>query len=95
VNFVRVLKGLFCFLLFLVKSMGGESQKASLNQVTGYSKKAQRTGNPAYLPPNSQPMQKPVEGLSAQALLNQAKVEPIYRGGIDKKSHNSRASQLL
>jgi hypothetical protein len=28
-------------------------------------------------------MQKPVGGLSAQVLRNQAKVEPIYRGGID------------
>ena len=32
-------------------------------------------------------MQKPVEGLSASApLLSHAKVEPIYKGGIDKKS---------
>jgi hypothetical protein len=44
--------------------MGGESQKASLNQVTGYSTYAQFTGNPAYLEPNSQSMQKPVEGRS-------------------------------
>ena len=67
-NLVRVLKGLF-FLLFLVKSLGGESQKASLNQVTGYSKKAQCTGNPAYLEPNRNTLQKSIGGRSVLALF--------------------------
>jgi hypothetical protein len=48
---------------------------------------------PAYLDPNSQSMQKPVEGLSVLALFpiinRQAKVEPIYRGAIDCREHNS------
>jgi len=65
--------------------MGGESQKASLNQVTGYSKKAQRKGNPAYLEPNSSRMQKPIEGRSVLALFTingmQKKFQPIYKGG--------------
>jgi hypothetical protein len=44
--------------------LGGESQRASLNQVTGYSEKAQCTGKPAYLEPISGSLQKPVGGLS-------------------------------
>jgi hypothetical protein len=54
--------------------MGGESQKASLNQVTGYSTKAQRIGKPAYLEPNSDSMQKPVEGLSKALLFSSISV---------------------
>jgi hypothetical protein len=43
-------------LLFHLKE---KHQQTSLNGNTGYSEKAQRTGNtPAYLPPNSQSMQK-------------------------------------
>ena len=45
--------------------LGGGSQKGSLNRFTGYSVKAQCTGEPAYLEPNSECMQKPIEGLSA------------------------------
>jgi hypothetical protein len=44
--------------------MGGENQQNSLNQGAGYSSKAECTGAPAYLKPNSQSMQKPVGGLS-------------------------------
>jgi hypothetical protein len=47
--------------------MGGENQRGSLNRITGYSEKAQCTGNPAYLEPNSQSMQKPIGGRSLLA----------------------------
>jgi hypothetical protein len=46
--------------------MGGESQKASLNQVTGYSTYAHCIGKPSYLEPNSGSLQKPIEGVYAK-----------------------------
>jgi hypothetical protein len=42
--------------------VGGETQQTSLNSSTGYSDKAKGTGKPAYLEPNSNSMQKPIEG---------------------------------
>jgi hypothetical protein len=57
VNLVRVLKGLVVSLksrmpliekpLVLSAAQGGERQRSSLSFDTGYSAKAQRTGNPA------------------------------------------------
>ena len=49
--------------------MGGDFQKGSLNHVTGYSATAQCTGKPSYLEPNSQSMQKTIEGLLVLELL--------------------------
>src|SRR3990170_3863802 len=68
--------------------MGGENRQNSLNQGTGYSSKAECTGAPAYLEPNSNTMQKPIEGLPVltpfQSKNNpcHAKVQPIYKGAI-------------
>ena len=49
--------------------LGGDFQKGSLNHVTGYSATAQCTGKPSYLEPNSQSMQKTIEGLLVLELL--------------------------
>ena len=46
---------------------GGESQKSKALLNAGYSIKAQCTGKPAYLKPNSNSMQKPIGGLSVLA----------------------------
>jgi len=46
--------------------LGGGRQRGSLNRVTGYSVTARYTDEPAYLEPNSECMQKPIEGLSAR-----------------------------
>jgi hypothetical protein len=48
--------------------MGGENRQTSLNPIKGYSDKAECTGAPAYLEPNSQSLQEPIEGLSLLAL---------------------------
>jgi hypothetical protein len=48
---------------------GGETQESNLNHISGYPAKAQCTGKPAYFEPNSQSMQKPIEGLSHGASL--------------------------
>jgi len=50
--------------------VGGEIQQTSLNRNMGYSDKAHCTGNPAYLEPNSNSMQKPIEGLRETASGN-------------------------
>ena len=41
---------------------GGELERGSLTHFTGYSEKAQCTGNTAYLEPNSNRMQKTYRG---------------------------------
>jgi len=57
---------------FSVKFMlGGETQQISLNRKMGYSAKAQFTVKPSYLEPNSDSMQKPIEGLSTPACPTQ------------------------
>jgi len=43
--------------------LGGENQQSSLNFSSGYSKSAQCIGKSRYLEPNSQSMQKTVEGV--------------------------------
>jgi hypothetical protein len=43
---------------------GGEDQRGSLTQSSGYSVKAHCIGKRSYLEPNSGCMQKPIEGLS-------------------------------
>jgi hypothetical protein len=55
--------------------LGGENQQTSLNHSKGYSIKAQLTGNPAYLEPNSDSMQKPIEGPSIGYRFNQKHAE--------------------
>jgi hypothetical protein len=77
----------------LSAASGGERQRKSASSDTGYSEKAQCTGTPAYLEPNSNTLQKPIGGLSALAFstvthMFHSKVQPINKGGIDKKSHN-------
>jgi hypothetical protein len=67
VNFVRVHKGLLSSPFLgdsTMNHLGGERHRGSVSYVTGYSATAQRTGNPAYLEPNSGSLQKPIEGLS-------------------------------
>jgi hypothetical protein len=75
---------------------GGDLERGGLTFFTGYSAKAQCTGKPAYLQPNSQSMQKPVGGLpvlTISATNNYPEVEPLfqplYKGGYRQKSHNS------
>jgi hypothetical protein len=53
--------------LVLSAASGGERQRSSIGSSTGNSDKAQCKGTPAYLEPNSNTMQKPIEGLSALA----------------------------
>ena len=43
--------------------MGGENQRGSLNDTSGYSKKAQCTGVPSYLDPISGSLHVPIEGV--------------------------------
>ena len=69
---MRVLKGLVVSLkscmpliekpLVLSAALGGERQRSSVGFDTGYSEKAHCIGKPAYLEPNSNSMQKPIEG---------------------------------
>jgi hypothetical protein len=69
-----------------VKSLGGESQKASLNHVTSYSTYAQYIGKPAYLDPNRDTMQKPIGGLPVMALFTTKNALKKRRGeGTEKK----------
>jgi hypothetical protein len=66
--------------------MGGESQKASLTQVTGYSIYAHCIGTPAYLEPISQSLQKTYRGeVRIGAFHNQKHVEiaALNKGAID------------
>jgi hypothetical protein len=74
--------------------LGGESQRARLNQVTGYSMKAQCTGKPAYLEPNRDSMQKPIGGLSPQPLSELYKA-PLNKGAIEKNRTSDNKSNLL
>jgi hypothetical protein len=72
--------------------MGGENQKGRLNHDTGYSEKAQRTGKPSYLEPNSGCMQKPIEGAIANGAFRcQKHVEKtsvrIYLERIRNRMH--------
>ena len=55
--------------------LGGEIQRKSLNHTSGYSEEAQRIGKPAYLEPNSDSMQKPIEGLPALGLSATKKMQ--------------------
>jgi len=65
--------------LVLSAAWGGERQRSSLSIVSGYSARAQCTGNNAYLEPNRNRMQKPIEGLSAPQTLS------LYKRGAKKK----------
>jgi hypothetical protein len=70
--------------------MGGESQKASLNQATGYSDRAHL----AYLEPNSQSMQKPVEGVYPRRFSSVLFLfPPLYKGAIVSAEHNRAATK--
>jgi len=69
----------------MLRLLGGEIQQGSLNQVTGYSEKAQRTGKPSYLEPNSNSLQKPIEGLRETVFGNYLK-----RGYKTKIAHQFR-----
>jgi hypothetical protein len=94
VNFVRVLILCFSSRFFGEFVMGGESQKGSLNKVTGFSAIARCTGEPAYLKPISDYMQEPVEGLSASD--TPTTIYTLNKGGIEKnhtKAHASFISQ--
>jgi hypothetical protein len=79
---------------------GGENQKSKALLNTGYSDKAQCTGKPAYLKPNSNSMQKPIGGLSCACFaetiedrsrigfaLNQKHAEKLslFRRGVKQK----------
>jgi hypothetical protein len=61
---------------------GGENQQVSLNHTTRYSIKAHRKGT-AYLEPNSDSLQKPIEGLST-ALPFGLYIAPLNKGAIEK-----------
>jgi len=63
---------------------GGEVQRGSLTQFSGYSVKAQCTGARSYLEPNSGSLQKPIEGLSK-------KIED--RGAIGTKTAQNHAEK--
>ena len=80
-------------LMWEVKSQRGDGVSCS-----GYSDKAQRTGNHAYLEPNSSSMQKPVEGLSEKiedrsrigCRVNQKQCRRlIKREAVSTTEHNS------
>ena len=43
--------------------MGGENQRGSQNQLSGYSEKAQCIGKQSYLEPNSGSLHVPIEGV--------------------------------
>jgi hypothetical protein len=98
VNFVRVLIGAVFFRFSctgeknVLRVQGGEVQRGSLTQFSGYSEKAQRTGKPSYLEPNSNRMQKPIEGLSLLAASstknNAVSMQPaLYKGGYSFSEH--------
>ena len=65
--------------------MGGENQRRSLAHETGYSKKAQCTGKPSFLKPNSQSLQKTYRGGLYVSTLPLKKIED--RSAIGEK-HN-------
>jgi hypothetical protein len=107
---VRVLKGLPVSLktrmplskenslLILSAASGGERQRKSASSDTGYSEKAQRTGTPAYLEPNSNGMQKPIGGLLA--LLKNVEDRSAIGGSrnqkhAEKTEHSTDASALI
>ena len=54
--------------------LGGERHRESVSHVTGYSAKAQCTGNPAYLEPNSQSLQKPIEGVYQKKIEDKSRI---------------------
>jgi hypothetical protein len=60
---VRVLKHLLVFPFLGDSEMGGENQKGSLKQFSGYFTKAQCTGKLSYLEPISQSLHVPTEGV--------------------------------
>ena len=60
-NFVRVLKGLFCFSVFGEFMLGGESQQGRLSHVSGCSVRTHCIGKRSYLEPISQSLQKTIE----------------------------------
>ena len=109
VNFVRVLIGAVFFWFSctgernVLRVQGGEVQRGSLTQFSGYSDKAQCIGKRSYLEPISGSMQKPIEGLSKKIEdrvtigeeTAQKHVENYIKGGYRKKSHNSTASSCL
>jgi hypothetical protein len=67
---------------------GGDFQGGSLTHSSGYSAKAQCTGKPSYLEPNSRYMQKPIGGLSVLALFTTKNMQPaLYKGAIDGAEH--------
>ena len=83
----------------VLRVQGGEVQRGSLTQFSGYSEKAQCTGKPSYLEPISGSMQKPIGGLSLLATSstknNAVSMQPaLYKGGYRKKSHNSTPKSL-
>jgi hypothetical protein len=75
--------------------MGGESQKASLNQVTGYSTYAHCIGKPSYLEPNSGSLQKPIEGVYPHSLNSPLYTVPLYKGAIVTESITEPQQKLL
>jgi hypothetical protein len=52
----------------VLRVQGGEVERGSLTQFSGYSVNAQCIGKRSYLEPNSGSMQKPIEGLLAKRL---------------------------
>jgi hypothetical protein len=107
---VRVLKGLLVSLKTrmppheenslqaLSAASGGERQRSSVGSDTGYSEKAQCTGKPAYLEPNSNSMQKPIGGLLA--LLKNVEDRSAIGGSrnqkhAEKTEHSTDASAYI
>ena len=102
VNFVRVLIGAVFFSFSctgeknVLRVQGGEVQRGSLTQFSGYSVNAQCIGKRSYLEPNSGCMQKPIEGrVAIGEKTAQKHVENYIKGGYRKKPHNSTASSCL
>jgi hypothetical protein len=70
--------------------MGGENQQDSLNRFSGYSKKAQISGKPSYLEPNSGSLHVPIEGVYRIA----EKIEDRSRiGEKHNQKHGEKAAQ--
>ena len=59
--------------------VGGDLERGSLTQFSGYSVRAQCTGKPSYLEPIRNTMQKPVEGLPAPLMFK------LYKRGYKQK----------